>query len=57
MLTELDHATVDHAMQPEDNPALQAKAQEAATRLGLNYVYHFVGYGDLAEAIRGIVDV
>lgn len=40
-----------------DNPALQAKAQEAAMRLGLNYVYHFVGYGDLAEAIRGIADV
>ncbi len=40
-----------------DNPALQAKAQEAAARLGLNYVYHFVGYGDLAGAIRGAADV
>lgn len=35
-----------------DMPALQAKAQEAAQRLGLNYVYHQVGYGDLADAIR-----
>jgi hypothetical protein len=40
-----------------ENPALQAKAQEAARRLGLNYVYHLVGFGDLAEAIREAADV
>lgn len=40
-----------------DTPALQAKAREAAERLGLNYVYHQVGYGDLADAIRGAADV
>lgn len=40
-----------------ENPALQAKAQEAAERLGLNYVYHLVGYGDLADAIRDAADV
>lgn len=40
-----------------DSPELQAKAQEAAERLGLRYVYHKVGYGDLADAIRGAANV
>ena len=40
-----------------DNPQLQAKAQEAADRLGLNYVYHKVGYGDLTAAIKEVADV
>lgn len=40
-----------------ENPALQAKAQEAAARLGLNYVYHQVGFGDLAGAIKDAADV
>jgi Protein of unknown function (DUF1638) len=40
-----------------DEPLLRTKAQEAAQRLGLNYVYHKVGYGDLTDAIRGTVDV
>jgi hypothetical protein len=40
-----------------DTPELQAKARDAAKRLGLNYVYHKVGYGDLTEAIRAAVDV
>ena len=35
-----------------DTPLLQTKAQEAAERLGLRYVYHKVGYGDLTDAIR-----
>lgn len=35
-----------------DNPELQAKARDAATRLGLNYVHRKVGFGDLTEAIR-----
>jgi hypothetical protein len=38
-------------------PVLQAKAKEAAERLGLRYVYRNVGYGDLAEAIRGTAHV
>lgn len=40
-----------------DTPELQAKARDAAKRLGLNYVYHKVGYGDLTDAIRAAVDV
>ncbi len=40
-----------------DSPELQTKAQEAAERLGLNYRYHKVGFGDLTQAIRGTVDV
>lgn len=40
-----------------DSPELQAKAQEAAKRLGLNYVYHKVGYGDLAQAIKDVANV
>lgn len=35
-----------------DSAELQAKAQEAARRLDLNYVYHKVGYGDLTQAIK-----
>ena len=31
-----------------DDPALDAKAQEAAARLGLAYERRFTGYGDLA---------
>lgn len=40
-----------------DTPDLQVKAQDAATRLGLNYVHHKVGYGDLAEAIESLAHV
>jgi hypothetical protein len=35
-----------------DSPELQVKAQEAAKRLDLRYVYHKVGYGDLTQAIK-----
>jgi Protein of unknown function (DUF1638) len=34
-----------------DDPALDAKAQECATRLGLAYERRFTGYGDLARFI------
>ena len=34
------------------DPALQAKAEAAAERLGLAYEYRFTGYGDLDQAIR-----
>jgi len=34
-----------------DDPALRAKAEECAARLGLDYEYRFTGYGDLATAL------
>lgn len=34
-----------------DNPALQDQAREAAGKIGLNYVFRLVGYGDLAPFI------
>ncbi len=36
-----------------DDPALDAKAEEAARRLGLGYERRFTGYGDLAAALAG----
>ena len=36
-----------------DDPALDAKAEEAAKRLGLGYERRFTGYGDLAAALAG----
>jgi len=33
------------------DPALQAKAQDCAVRLGLAYEYRFTGYGDLATVL------
>ncbi|MEO1139987.1 MAG: DUF1638 domain-containing protein [Pseudomonadota bacterium] len=35
-----------------DNPALRAKAEDCATRLGLDYEYRFTGYGDLATSLK-----
>jgi hypothetical protein len=40
-----------------DSPELIGKAQEAARRLDLNYVYHRVGYGDLAPALAEAANV
>ena len=34
-----------------DAPALRAKAEAAAARLGLAYEYRFTGYGDLQSAV------
>ncbi len=34
-----------------DDPALDARAREAAARLGLAYERRFTGYGDLAQAL------
>ncbi|WP_294622348.1 DUF1638 domain-containing protein [uncultured Roseovarius sp.] len=34
-----------------DDPALRAKAEDCAARLGLAYEYRFTGYGDLATAL------
>lgn len=36
---------------------LKAQAEAAAVRLGLNFVYRKVGYGDLAAAIRDVAHV
>jgi hypothetical protein len=36
------------------DPVLEAKAREAADRLGLDYEYRFTGYGDLAHFIAEI---
>ena len=35
-----------------DDPALDAKAKDCATRLGLAYERRFTGYGDLAVALE-----
>ncbi|WP_338547901.1 DUF1638 domain-containing protein [Roseovarius phycicola] len=35
-----------------EDPALRAKAEECAERLGLAYEYRFTGYGDLATALK-----
>jgi len=35
-----------------DDPALRAKAEDCAERLGLAYEYRFTGYGDLAAALE-----
>jgi hypothetical protein len=43
---------VVYLAQTED-PALDAKAREAARRLGLAYERRFTGYGDLAPALAG----
>ncbi|MBR2657617.1 MAG: DUF1638 domain-containing protein [Loktanella sp.] len=37
-----------------DDPALTAKAQDCATRLGLAFERRFTGYGDLATALASI---
>ncbi|UXX83404.1 DUF1638 domain-containing protein [Roseovarius pelagicus] len=34
-----------------DDPALRAKAEDCAARLGLDYEYRFTGYGDLATTL------
>ncbi|MDZ4094602.1 MAG: DUF1638 domain-containing protein [Paracoccaceae bacterium] len=36
-----------------EDPALDAKAQDCARRLGLAYERRFTGYGDLATALQG----
>lgn len=40
-----------------EDAKLQDMARAGAERLGLNYVYRQVGYGDLADAIRGAAHV
>ncbi len=38
----------------EEDPALQAKAKEAAAYLGLDYEYRYTGYGDLARELSAV---
>lgn len=40
-----------------EDPKLQDMARAAAEKLGLNYVYRQVGFGDLSAAIKGVADV
>jgi hypothetical protein len=35
-----------------DDPALRARAEDCAKRLGLAYEYRFTGYGDLAHTLQ-----
>ena len=37
-----------------DNPALDSKAQDCATRLGLAYERRFTGYGDLKTTLAAL---
>lgn len=37
-----------------DDPALRARAQDCAKRLGLEFEYRFTGYGDLARSLQGL---
>jgi hypothetical protein len=39
-----------------NDPALDAKAQDCAARLGLAYERRFTGYGDLAVALRAVAE-
>ena len=39
-----------------DSPTLLALARRAAQRLGLAFEHHHTGYGDMASAIRALVD-
>ena len=40
-----------------DDPKLQDMGRAAAEKLGLNYIYRQVGFGDLTAAIKGVADV
>ncbi len=45
-----NYTTLVYQAQVED-PALKAKAQDCADRLGLDFEYRFTGYGDLETAL------
>lgn len=47
-----NYTTLVYQAQTED-PALTAKAQDCAARLGLGFERRFTGYGGLAEALAG----
>ena len=39
-----------------DDPAIRAKAEEAAGRLGLSFEYRYTGYGELGEVVVDLVN-
>lgn len=47
------YTTLVYQAQTED-PALDAKAEDCARRLGLAYQRRFTGYGDLAPRLAGL---
>jgi hypothetical protein len=53
-LVEMYFGNYDRALYlaQTDDPALDARAREAAERLGLRYERRFTGYGDLAPALQ-----
>ena len=50
-----NYTTLVYQAQIQD-PALEAKAEECARRMGLTYQYRFTGYGDLAVALTSLAD-
>ncbi len=50
-----NYTTLVYQAQIQD-PALEAKAEECARRMGLNYQYRFTSYGDLAVALTSLAD-
>jgi hypothetical protein len=40
-----------------NDPAIYATAQEAAVRLGLDFAHLPTGYGEMAEATVGFLDI
>lgn len=50
-----NYTRVVYLAQTED-PTLDAKAEEAAERLGLKYERRFTGYGDLGEILAGMAE-
>jgi hypothetical protein len=50
-----NYTTLVYQAQIQD-PALEAKAEECARRMGLTYQYRFTSYGDLAEALTSLAD-
>ena len=50
-----NYTTLVYQAQIQD-PALEAKAEECARRMGLTYQYRFTSYGDLAVALTSLAD-
>ena len=50
-----NYTTLVYQAQIQD-PALEAKAEECARRMGLTYQYRFTGYGDLAVALTSLAN-
>ena len=50
-----NYTTLVYQAQTQD-PVLEAKAQDCAQRMGLNYEYRFTGYGDLADVLDAVAE-